>query len=64
MSKMWRVHGTVTGSKYLGEFEAETEEEAIEKALDSDAAYISLCHQCSGNCEDPTVESATAEIDE
>jgi hypothetical protein len=34
MSKMWRVHGTVTGSKYLGEFEAETEEEAIEKALD------------------------------
>jgi len=52
----------VVGSKYLGEFEAETEEEAIEKGLESNAAHVSLCHQCSGECEDPTIEEGSAEI--
>jgi hypothetical protein len=61
----YRVSGTVIASKYLGEFEADTEEEAIEMALSSENAYVSLCHQCSGECENPEIHDANAEpIDE
>ncbi len=59
--KLFRVCGVVTGSKYLGEFRAKTAEEAVEMALDSDAAYVGLCHQCAEECEDPEVSSATAD---
>lgn len=59
--KTWRVYATVTGSKYLGEVEAETEEEAKEKAFDLDAAYISLCHACSTHCEDAEITEVVAE---
>lgn len=58
----YNVVAKVVGSKYLGEFEAETAEEAIEKALVSRAAHISLCHQCTDECEDPECEEATAEM--
>lgn len=57
----YSVYGVVKGSKYLGEFEADSEEEAVKKALNSEAAYINLCWQCSDNCEDPEVVSAEAE---
>lgn len=59
--KKWRVSGTVVGSAYLGEFEAETKEEAEEMALNSDAASISFCWQCSDQCEDPEVQSVHAD---
>jgi hypothetical protein len=63
--KKWDVTGVVTGSKYLGTYEAETEQEAIEMALNSDRAGCSLCHQCTTECEDPEIESAVAsETDE
>ncbi len=58
--KRWRVSGKVVGSKYLGEFVATTAEEAVEMALNSDAAYVGLCHQCSDECEDPEIHSAHA----
>jgi hypothetical protein len=57
--KRWRVNGTVVGGKYLGEYEADTAEEAVELALDE--AHVSFCHQCSGECENAEVEDATAE---
>jgi hypothetical protein len=57
----WNVYGAVTGSKYLGQFEADTEEEAIAKAEDSDQTYVSLCHQCSDQCGDPEIGKITAE---
>lgn len=60
-TKKYRVWGRVVGSKYLGEFEAETSEKALEMALDSDAASPSLCYHCSGECEDPVVEDGVAE---
>jgi hypothetical protein len=60
----FRCYGKVVGSKYLGVFEAETEEEATEKALASEAACISLCHQCAGECEDPEVERIDIDIAE
>lgn len=59
--KKFVVYGAVVGSKFLGVFEAETEEAAVEKALESDECFVSFCHQCSDNCEDPQIETATAE---
>jgi hypothetical protein len=59
---LYRVVGTVTASKYLGEFEADSEEEAIEMALNSEEAYVSMCHQCSSNCEDPEIHEASAQL--
>jgi len=46
--KKFRVYGIITGTKYLGEFEAETADEAEDKASSSEANAVSLCHQCSG----------------
>jgi len=57
---IYHVTGVVTGSKYLGHFEADSEEEAIEKAINSAAASVSMCHQCAEDCEDPEVHDATA----
>jgi hypothetical protein len=61
--KTFMVYGLVTGTKYLGEFKAETADEAVDMALQSDANDVSLCHQCSGgfdldnkSCMDATAE--------
>jgi hypothetical protein len=61
--KRWRCYGAVTGSKYLGEVEAQTAEEATEKAFKLSEAHVSLCHQCAGECEDATIEEITVEED-
>lgn len=59
--KKFRLYGVVTGSKYLGEVEAETSTEAIEQAGKLDMVWASLCHQCSKECEDPMIHDITAE---
>ena len=43
------VYGIVSVSKFLGEYEAETKELAIEMAENDDDAdwSVSLCHQCA-----------------
>lgn len=58
--KKWAVHGSVVGGKFLGYYEAATKEEAEEKAMDEHGGPISLCHHCSSECEDGTVETCTA----
>jgi hypothetical protein len=58
----FRIYGTVSGGKYLGEYEAETEQEAKDMALESDKAYISLCHVCDHECEDAQIVEVTAEL--
>jgi len=55
----FHVSGTVVGSTYIGEFEADTEEAAIEKA--SRSAHVSLCHQCSPSCENIEITEISAE---
>jgi hypothetical protein len=60
----YAVYGKVRASKFLGTFEAESAEKAIEMALNSDAAYVSVCHQCSRDIEDPEIDEATAEEEE
>jgi hypothetical protein len=59
--KRWHVTGTVVGSKYLGEFKAPTKEKAIQMALESEAATVSLCHHCSDECEDPQITRGDGE---
>jgi len=52
----YSVNASISGSKYLGTVDAESEEDAIQKGYDLDTAYCSLCHECSGECEDPHVD--------
>ena len=49
----YRVYGILTGSVFLGEYKANSEEEAEKMANDDPDAnwYPSLCHQCSGEIE-------------
>ncbi len=56
----YRVTGVVIGSKYLGEFEAATEDDAIELALGTVGSCV-LCNQCTSECDDPSIESGYAE---
>lgn len=58
---LYRATGAVAGSKYLGEFEAATPEEAEEMAENSAESWVSLCHQCSSQCEDPEIQSVFVE---
>lgn len=60
--KTYSIYAKVVGSKYIGEVEAESEDQAIEKAEEHPNAYISLCHQCSHHCEDAEIEEFTAEV--
>lgn len=57
----YSIYGSVCGSKYLGDFEANTPEEAKDMALNSEAATVSLCHQCADECEDPEVVDCVAD---
>ena len=60
--KKYRVHGVVTGGKYLGEVEAENEKQAKEKGFDLESNYVSLCHQCAGEVEDPEIHEIIVEV--
>ena len=59
--KKWEVCGVVSGTKYIGTVEAETKEEAEEKAFELDEAFVSLCNQCSRECEDPEIHKVVLE---
>lgn len=63
--KTFRIYGLATVSKYLGEVQAETAEEAKDKAYDelSDAMHFSICHRCSHEMGD-TPEITDVEVEE
>ena len=46
-------YGVITGERYLGITEADSEKKAKEKAFKLYGPNISFCHFCSGECEDP-----------
>lgn len=54
--------GSVVASTYIGEIEAETAEEAIQKAWGE--AQVSVCHACSKHISDPEVEGVWVEDEE
>lgn len=57
----FRVYGIVKATKYIGEFEADTKEDAERMAWNSGEAYVSLCHQCSDEASDPEVDELIVE---
>lgn len=59
--KKWGCYGVVIGSKFLGTVEAETQEEAQEKAEQLESNYVSFCHHCSSQCEDAEVREIVVE---
>jgi hypothetical protein len=59
----YRVYGVVTGTKYIGEFEADSKEEAEQMAWDSEKGYISICHQCAREIDEPTITEMVVEED-
>lgn len=49
--KKYDVYAKVCGSKYFGEYEAESPEEAIEMAEEEEGCNISLCLSCADQVE-------------
>lgn len=47
----YKVYSIATASVYLGEFEAETKEAAMDLAVKENPPHVSLCHQCAGEIE-------------
>ena len=43
----YRVYGVMSVTKYFGEIEADSQDEAVEIAENSDENHASLCHRCS-----------------
>jgi len=56
----FRVYGIVSGSKYLGEHEAKDKDDAEYKAMKQNG-YVSLCHQCCRECDDPEIVECVVE---
>jgi len=57
----FNCYATISGSKYLGQVEADTSEEAEEKAFKLPSASVHLCHQCAEDIEDPEVTQVSVE---
>lgn len=57
--KRYRATAVIAGGKYLGEVDAENEEQAKEKAWNLPEAFVSVCHQCT----DDVGELEIADID-
>lgn len=47
----YQVGGAVHASTFIGDIEADTPEEALEKAYQK--AHVSVCHQCAEYIQDP-----------
>jgi hypothetical protein len=58
----YSIFGEVRAGKYLGEVEADSEEEAIDKAYIElmDEMDVSLCHQCADEAEDASIDEISA----
>jgi hypothetical protein len=58
----YSIFGQVRAGKYLGEVEADSEDEAIDKAYTElmDEMCISLCHQCVDEAEDAEIDEVSA----
>tara|TARA_Y100000034_G_C6686603_1_gene302111 strand:+ start:224 stop:430 length:207 start_codon:yes stop_codon:yes gene_type:complete len=51
----YRISGLVTGGKYLGEVDADNEEQAEMRGWKLPDAHVSVCHQCSSEIDDPEI---------
>ena len=55
----WHVSAAVHAGKFLGTFEAETGQKAIEKAMRRNGD-VSVCHHCDSEVSDPELGAITA----
>ncbi|GKV69839.1 hypothetical protein NCCP2716_27580 [Sporosarcina sp. NCCP-2716] len=61
----YSIYGVVIGTKYIGEFEADSKEEAEEMAWEHDNASVSLCHHCAGKeIDEPEIDRLVVEESE
>lgn len=60
--RKYRLYALTTGSKLLGEVEAESEEKAQELGWNRDECFFSLCHQCAREAELGDVEEIQVEL--
>lgn len=58
--KTYSVYAVVVGSKYLGTYQASSEEEAEKIAVEK-KGYVSFCHKCAEQCEDPEITKIVVE---
>lgn len=61
----YRVYGNYIFTKVLGEYEADSEKEAIEKALENAECDATLCWQCSQDFVDSGIideDSCTVDV--
>lgn len=56
----YRVYGIITGDKFLGEYEAETEDQAKQQA--EGEAFINLCHHCSKEIDGAEIQELQIEL--
>ena len=62
----YNVYGSIVGTKYLGQVEAESDAEALKKATSFEAqkklqAGISLCHECNRDIGNLEIDDITVE---
>ena len=57
----YALYAKVVGTKYLGEVEADSMEDAIEKGYQLDSCSVGVCHQCSREIDDPVIDEIEAE---
>ena len=57
----YSLYAKVVGAKYLGEVEANSLEEAVEKGYDLETCSVSVCNQCSSDISDPSIEDIEAQ---
>ena len=56
----YRIYGTVTASTYLGEVEANSTEEAEQKAYEELDCSVSVCYHCAKDVVDPEITAVVA----
>lgn len=63
--KKYSVFGLISTSKNVGEFWANSKEEAEQMAWDSEKASINLCHHCANEIDEPEIrEMVVEEVEE
>ncbi len=56
----YSINAAVIGSKHLGVIEAPSAERALKMSYALDEAYVSVCHHCASQIEDPEIDSVSA----
>ena len=57
----YSVNASIHASAHLGEWEAESAEEAKQKALEANG-FISVCHQCADSIIDPEIDEIFVDL--